>query len=92
MTDDDAPAEAGRTGAFGPDGLEAESRGADDDHDRPAAAVDEELADETGENIFGGPLNRGPIMAGRPEAENVLFVLVGILTGVLVMMRLVGAI
>lgn len=65
-------------------------------NDPPGLDMDEapatEETEDVGDNVFGGPLERGPIEPGRPDAENVLFVLLGILAGVLVIMRLVGAI
>lgn len=93
MTDDDA-GEADGPGALTADDLADDQadpfEASDTDETPPDAGVDAE--EDVGENIFGGPLDRGPITAGRPEAENVLFVLVGILTGALVVLRLMGAI
>lgn len=97
----DDPAPGGAPTASGtatdPDLGESDEPQAADDQTIPAdgALPDRQGSgdqEDIGDNVFGGPSDHGPIEPGRPDAENVLFVLLGILAAVLVVMRLTGAI
>ncbi|MEF8774078.1 MAG: hypothetical protein V5A23_07825 [Halobacteriales archaeon] len=107
MTDQDATGGAGsRNGTApeepptGPDTSTDADRRASGTVDDPQVPADGALSEReetdneeaVGDNVFGGPGDFGPIEPGRPDAESVLFVLLGILAAVLVVMRLTGTV